>query len=206
MTRFADRTVGDFLDALASPDPTPGGGTAAAVAGAMGTALLEMVAGLTKSRTNAEADRLALSEARATLSSIRSRLLTLADTDTEAFNEVMAAYRLPKSTDEEKSARKDAVQRAMRTATDVPLETLRTVVEAMKHARVVAQHGNRAAASDVRVALELLEAAGAGAAANVEINLVSMDDEAFKKSTASDVLERTNHMTEDAATARAALG
>ena len=205
MARFADRTVADFLDALASSDPTPGGGTAAAVAGAMGVSLLMMVAGLGKSRTNAETERPALSEARAALASIRGRLLTLADTDTEAFNEVMAAYRLPKSTDEEKSARKHAVQRALRAATDAPLETLRTVVEAMKHARIVATHGSRAAASDVRVALELLEAAAAGAAANVEINLVSMDDEAFKKATASDVLERTNQMTEDAASARAAL-
>ena len=69
----------------------------------------------------------------------------------------------------------------------------------------MAEYGNRSAASDVRVALELLEAAAAGAAANVEINLVSLDDEGYKKSTASDVLDRTNQLTEDAAAARAAL-
>ena len=205
MARFADRTLADFLDALASPDPTPGGGTAAAVVGAMGVSLLMMVAGLTKSRTNAQPERVALQEARAALSSIRDRFVKLADTDADAYDQVMAAYRLLKSTDAEVRARKQAVQRAMRLATGAPLATLQTVVEAMKHARGVAAHGNQSAASDVRVALELLEAAAAGAAANVEINLASLDDEAFKKSAASEVLDQTNRVTEDAATARAAL-
>ncbi|MGH9173982.1 MAG: cyclodeaminase/cyclohydrolase family protein [Vicinamibacterales bacterium] len=205
MARFADHTVAEFLDALASPDPTPGGGTAAAVAGAMGVSLLMMVAGLTRSRTNADSERAALGESKAALSSVKDRMLALADTDTESFNQVMAAYRLPKSTDAEAQARRRAVQRGMRAATEAPLETLRTAVDAMKHARVVAEHGHRSAASDVRVALELLEASAAGAAANVEINLASLDDEGFRKSAASDVLERTNHMTEDAAAARAAL-
>ena len=205
MARFADRSLADFLDALASPDPTPGGGTAAAVVGAMGVSLLMMVAGLTKSRTNAQPERVALQEARAALSSIRDRFVKLADTDADAYDQVMAAYRLLKSTDAEVRARKQAVQRAMRLATEAPLATLQTVVEAMKHARGVAAHGNQSAASDVRVALELLEAAAAGAAANVEINLASLDDEAFKKSAASEVLDQTNRVTEDAATARAAL-
>jgi len=205
MASFADRTVGAFLDALASPEPTPGGGTAAAVAGAMGVSLLMMVAGLTKSRSNSDAEKVALSEARAALASVRDRILALADTDARAFDQVMTAYRLPKATDDEKEARKQAVQRGMRAATDAPLETLRTAVDAMPHARVVAEYGNRSAASDVRVALELLEAAAAGAAANVEINIAGVDDEAFKKSAASEVLERTNHMTENAAAARAAL-
>src|SRR5688572_4553579 len=106
MPRFADLTVASFLDAVASSDPTPGGGTAAAIAGGMGTSLLMMVAGLTKSRTNADAEHTALRDARAALTACRERLVTLADTDTDAFNQVMAAYRLPKSSDDEKSARK----------------------------------------------------------------------------------------------------
>ena len=72
-------------------------------------------------------------------------------------------------------------------------------------ARPIAAHGNRSAVSDVRVALELLEASAAGAAANVEINLVSLDDEGFRKATAADIVELTNKVTEDAAAARAAL-
>lgn len=206
MPRFADLPLSRFLEALASPDPTPGGGTAAAVAGAMGVSLLSMVAGLRKSRTGSEPERVALAEAGAALASARDRLLALADTDAEAFDQVMAAYRLPKATDEEKQARTQAVHRGTRAATDAPLETLRTVAEAARHARTVAEHGNRSAASDVRVALELLEAAAAGAAANVETNLAGLDDEAFRSQAASDVLERTNRMTEDAAAARAALG
>ena len=205
MARFADLTVSDFVDALADPRPTPGGGTAAAVAGAMGTSLLMMVAGLAKSHTDADAEKVALSEARAALSSVRNRILALADTDSDAFNQVMAAFRLPKASDDEKSARKQAIQTATRVATDAPLETLRTAAEAMKHARTVAHYGNRSAVSDVRVALELLEATAAGAIANVEINLATLEDDAYRKATASAVMELTNGITENAAAARSAL-
>jgi glutamate formiminotransferase/formiminotetrahydrofolate cyclodeaminase len=206
MAGFADLTVAAFFDALASPEPTPGGGTAAAVAGGMGACLLMMVAGLAKSRNDTETERVALKEARAALSSIRDRLLALADTDAAAYNEVVAAYRLPKATDPEKAARKQAVQRAMRAATDAPLEALRVVLEAAPHARVVAEHGNRSAASDVRVALELLEAAAAGATANVEINLTDLDDEAYRKTAAMTVMELNNRLIKDAADARSTLG
>jgi glutamate formiminotransferase/formiminotetrahydrofolate cyclodeaminase len=205
MPRFADLTVSAFLDALGSSEPTPGGGTAAAVAGAMGTALLMMVAGLPRTRTNVDADKIALSEARAALASIRDRILALADTDSDAYGKVMDAFRLPKASEDDKSARKQAIQAATRGATDAPLETLRTVAEAMTLARVVAERGNPSAASDVRVALELLEAASAGATANVEVNLSSMTDEAYRMATASAVVELTNRITEDAAAARGAL-
>jgi formiminotetrahydrofolate cyclodeaminase len=205
MPRFADLTVASFLDAVASSDPTPGGGTAAAIAGGMGTSLLMMVAGLTKSRTNADAEHTALRDARTALTACRERLVTLADTDTDAFNQVMAAYRLPKSSDDEKSARKQVIQQALRAASDAPLETLRAASAAMTLARTVATHGNRSAVSDVRVAIELLEATAAGAAANVEINIPSIDDEAYRKAAATDVLELTNRLLEDAAAARSAL-
>jgi formiminotetrahydrofolate cyclodeaminase len=205
MASFADMSLSAFLDAIASPDPTPGGGTAAAVAGAMGGALLMMVAGLAKSRNDVETEKVALVETRAKLVSIRERFIALAADDADAFNQVMAAYKLPKATEEDRNTRKQAVQRALRGASDVPLATLRTAVEAMKHANIVAKHGNRAAASDVRVALELLEAAAAGATANVETNLLSLDDEAYRKSVAADVLDLTNRLTEDAAAARTAL-
>jgi methenyltetrahydrofolate cyclohydrolase len=205
MPRFADLTVSAFLDALGSSEPTPGGGTAAAVAGAMGTALLMMVAGLPRTRTNVDTDKVALSEARASLASIRDRILALADTDSEAYGKVMDAFRLPKASEDLKSARTQAIQTATRGATDAPLETLRTAAEAMKLARVVAERGNPSAASDVRVALELLEATSAGATANVEVNLSSMTDEAYRKATASAVVELTNQITEDAAAARGAL-
>lgn len=205
MARFADLTISAFVDALASSDPTPGGGTASAVAGALGVSLLMMVAGLQKTRGNNDQERAALAEARAKLTSVRDRLLALADTDTEAFNKVIAALRLPKSTEVEQTARKQALQAGTKAATEAPLDILRAIVEAGSCAKRIAQYGNPAAASDVRVAIELLEAAGAGAAANVEINLAGLDDNAFRKSTASAMIELSNKLTEQAAAARAAL-
>jgi methenyltetrahydrofolate cyclohydrolase len=205
MARFADHSISAFLDALGSSDPTPGGGTAAAVTGAIGVSLLMMVAGLPRTRGNTDAERVQLGETRAALVGARDRLLRLADTDTEAYNAVTAAYRLPKGTDEEKAARKQAIERAMQGATDAPLDILRAVAEAMGRARVVGEFGNPSASSDVRVALELLEAAGAGAAANVEINLTALQDDAFCKAAASAMIELSNQLSADSAAARATL-
>lgn len=205
MPRFADQTISEFLDALSSPNPTPGGGTAAAVCGSIAVALLIMVASLTKSKSNTDRERAALSEARTALEPSKQRLLALADTDSAAFDHVMEAYRLPKSTDDEKTRRKQVIQRALQGATETPLETLRAMADAVEPAPVVAQFGNRAATSDIRVALELLEASSAGAAANVEINLTSLDDDAYKKAVAADVLALTNRIKERTANARAAL-
>jgi formiminotetrahydrofolate cyclodeaminase len=205
MSKFVDQPLSAFLDALASAEPTPGGGTAAAIAGAMGVSLLMMVGGLSKSRAGAETERVDLAEARAALASIRDRLAGLGDTDAEAFNQVMAAYRLPKSTDQEKSARKDAIQQGLKAASIAPLDTLRAAGEALRLARVVAQHGNRSAVSDVAVGIGLLEAAAKGAAANVRINLESLLDEGFKASASADVDAIDKQLREDAAAANATL-
>ena len=176
-------TVAQLLAALGSADPTPGGGTAAAIAGAMGASLLLMVTGLSKSRNNLDDEKAALAKARAALEPVVARLMDLADADTDAFDEVMAAYRLAKASDEDKAARSRAIQAALRGATEIPLETLRAAVDAISHARVVADYGNQSAASDVGVAIGLLKAAADGAAANVRINLAGLKDEAFKTAT-----------------------
>src|SRR5262245_47377541 len=105
MPRFAELTVSDFLSALSNSTPTPGGGTAAAIAGAMGASLLLMVAGLEKSKSGSEEEKLLLAEAKHALVPLRTRLVELADADTDAFNQVMDAYRLPKASDDEKAAR-----------------------------------------------------------------------------------------------------
>ncbi len=173
-------TVSQLLAALASPAPTPGGGTAAAITGAIGTSLLVMVAGLAKSKNNTDDEKAALSAARQALEPIVTTLTDLADRDTAAFDEVMAAYRLPKATEEEKAARSRAIQAALRGATEVPLETLRACVAAIDRGRVVQDYGNPSADSDVGVAMGLLRAAADGAAANVRINLGGLKDEAFK--------------------------
>jgi formiminotetrahydrofolate cyclodeaminase len=173
-------TVSQLLAALASPEPTPGGGTAAAVAGAMGTSLLVMVSGLAKSKNNTGDEKAALAKARAAIEPITARLTDLADADSASFEAVMAAYRLPKASDEEKLARSKAIQSALRGATEIPLETLRACAAALDQSRVVVDYGNQSAASDTGVAIGLLKAAAAGAAANVRINLEGLKDEAFR--------------------------
>ena len=201
MTRFADLTVGQLLDALASPDPTPGGGTASAIAGAMGASLLIMVTGLAKSKTNTDDEKAALQAARLALEPLRAEMSRLADADSDAFDQVMAAYRRPRATDEDKAARTSAIQAALRQASVVPLETLRACAAAMPLAAQVAEAGNRSAASDAGVAVGLLEAAAAGAEANVRINLEGLKDESFNANVSS---EATRLAAELAAAARAA--
>jgi formiminotetrahydrofolate cyclodeaminase len=194
-------TVTQLLEALSSSNPTPGGGTAAAIAGAMGTSLLVMVTSLSKSKNNTDEDKAALATARNGLTPIVARLTELATADAQAFDRVMAAYRLPKISDAEKAARTQAIQSALQGATTVPLNTLRSCAEALKHARVVAEFGNAAAASDAGVAIGLLRAAANGAHANVEANLGGIKDEAFKTTTAETAAQLSSAAAADAATA-----
>jgi formiminotetrahydrofolate cyclodeaminase len=198
-------TVHQFIQALASPDPTPGGGTAAAVAGAMGTGLLIMVAGLARTRGNTDDERAALSGVRERLVPLADALERCADRDTEAFNVVMAAYRRPKATDEEKAARKAAIADAMRGATEAPLETLRLVVQALELGETVARHGNPSAASDVGVGAGLLTAAADGAAANVRINLDSLADEDYRRAASGEMEALLIQAAESRSRVRASL-
>lgn len=177
---FGEMTVRELLDALGSSNPTPGGGTAAAIAGAMGTSLLVMVSSLPKSRHNTDEEKAALAKAREAIAPISARLTQLADADSESYDGVMAAYRLPKGTDAEKAARTTAIQAALKGATIVPLDTLRTCAGALMEARAVAACGNASAASDAGVAIALLRAAALGADANVRANLEGLKDETFR--------------------------
>lgn len=183
---FGEMRVSEVLEALASSNPTPGGGTAAAIAGAMGTSLLVMVSSLAKSRNNSDEEKAALAKARQAIAPISAQLTQLADADSESYNGVMAAYRLPKATDAEKAARTTAIQAALKGATVVPLDTLRTCAGALREARTVAAFGNASAASDTGVAIALLRAAAAGADANVRANLEGLKDEAFRSATAGE--------------------
>jgi formiminotetrahydrofolate cyclodeaminase len=203
--KFAEMSVAQLLEALSSSEPTPGGGTAAAIAGAMGASLLVMVTGLAKSRNNTDEEKAALGKARAVLRPLTADLARLADADSESFNAVMAAYRLPKVSDEDKAARSRAIQHALRGATIVPLDTLRACTDALAQAQAVAQHGNRAAASDAGVAIALLGAAAAGAHANVRSNLESIKDEGFTSSTDAEAARLSAAAVADASTAMQAL-
>ena len=204
--KFADMALSQFLDTLASSDPTPGGGTASAVAGAMGASLLVMVTGLAKSNTNSDDEKAALAAARQALRPLVATLTALADTDAAAFDEVMAAYRLAKASDDEKAARSAAIQRALQGATTAPLQTLRACAGVMAHAGAVAACGNRSAVSDVGVAIGLLEAAAAGAEANVRINLGSVRDLQFTSAAGDETGRLVSVVTRQAAAARTRLG
>jgi formiminotetrahydrofolate cyclodeaminase len=126
-------TVQELLDAFSAPTPTPGGGSAAALAGAVAASLLAMVAGMPKTRTGAADERMALDTVYPELIALKASLAGLIDRDADAYNQVVAAYRLPKGTDEEKTARKAAVAVAMRAATEVPLETARAAAAVLRH-------------------------------------------------------------------------
>jgi formiminotetrahydrofolate cyclodeaminase len=184
---LVNKTVTALLNAFASPDPTPGGGSAAALAGAIGASLLAMVAGLPKTRTGTPEERAALDHARVELVELQRELTGLVDRDTDAYDLVVAAYKKPKSTDEEKAARQAAIQAAMRVATEVPAETIQAAVRALQSARIVAQHGNPSAMSDVAVGATLLMSALQGGMFNVGVNIGSVKDAAIADRIANDV-------------------
>ncbi len=186
MPSLQSMSLAEVLDAFSSSAPTPGGGSAAAVGGAIGAALLVMVAGLPKTRTDAAAELDALKTAAAALIACRDRLLSLADADAAAYDAVTAAYRLPKGSDQEKASRTGAIRVAMRTATDVPLDTMRGCADALERAVVVARVGNRNASSDAAAGVHLLGAALLAAEGNVRINLASLPDDEYRTRMAAD--------------------
>jgi formiminotetrahydrofolate cyclodeaminase len=169
-------SVSDLLVAFRASDPTPGGGSAAALAGAVGASLLAMVAGLPKSRAATEEDAARLKAAGDRCAALAAELEALIDHDSEAYDLVMAAYRKPKGTAEEKAARSAGIQAAMREAIAAPLAVMRASAAAAEQGVVIATLGNPSAGSDVQVGFELLGAALRGARLNVEINLSSVRD------------------------------
>lgn len=185
---FLSLPLDRFLDTLASPDPTPGGGSASALAGALGASLLTMVAGMPKTRLNTPEERRALDAAAKTLGGLRKTLAQLVDRDSAAYDLVVAAFKKPKSTDEEKAARKGAIQDATRVATDVPLETMRACAEVLGAAKIVAEHGNRNAASDIGVGAHLAMTGLTGGRLNAEINLPGLNDSEYATKVRDEIL------------------
>ena len=184
---LADRSVRDLLTAFSSSDPTPGGGSASALASAVGAALLLMVAGLANTRSGSGEDREALTAAAGALAEIRLGLTGAIDADTTAYNMVVAAYKRPKVSADEQAARQTAIQLALRAATDVPLGVMLMSASALGQAIAIAAHGHRAAASDVGVAVALLRAGARGARLNVEINLGGIADAAYAATVAKEM-------------------
>lgn len=179
MNTLASLPLHDLLNRVAAATPTPGGGAVTAITGALGTALAEMVASLPRTRRNAVEEREALDQVLPGLATARARLEKLADLDTEAFDRLLQGYRLPKGTDAHQAARRAAIAEATRGATLVPLETARVCADVLKLMETVAGAGNRAAGSDLFVAIGLVRASAEGAAANVRANLETLDDPGF---------------------------
>lgn len=203
--KLTERKVLDLLAAFRSSDPTPGGGSASALAGAVGASLLAMVAGMPKPRATNEQDVERLAAAAARCAELSARLTELVDRDTDAYETVVAAYRLPKSSAGEQAARSARIQDAMRAAIEAPLQVMRACSDAIEQAATVAAYGNRNASSDVQVGVELLSAGLRGAQANVEINLSSVKDEEYAAGTRETIARFAAEAERGAAAARARL-
>jgi formiminotetrahydrofolate cyclodeaminase len=171
-----DGSVRELLRAFSSSAPTPGGGSASALASATGASLLMMVARLPKTRHGSDDDKQALARALASLSELAQQLADAVDADAAAYDGVVAAYKLPKATADEQQARKVAIADALRAATSVPLAVMKLSADALELARLVAAHGYHSAASDVGVAVALLQAGLRGARLNVDVNLSGKAD------------------------------
>jgi glutamate formiminotransferase/formiminotetrahydrofolate cyclodeaminase len=170
-TSLTDLSITDLLGRLSTRDPVPGGGSAAALAGALGAALVSMVVELSAGRPDAVEHEDRLREIGARAAAEREGLARLAQEDAAAYRSVIEARRLPRATDEQQASRLAALNRAMVAAAEVPLRTAQSAARVLELAAKVAPIGNRNAVSDAGVAALLAAAAVRGAGLNVRINL-----------------------------------
>ena len=201
---FRDLTLGGFVDALASAEPVPGGGSASAVAAALGAGLVAMVASLSdrpKYAEHAELHRRSIETGRRLV----TRFLDLADQDSVAYAGFAAAMKLPRDDEEQKAARTAALQAAARAAAEVPLETVHACLELVAAAETLVGRSNVNAASDLNVAALLGEAAARGAAENVLVNLPSVADSAWVGETTAQVMDLLDTIEELAAATHAGV-
>jgi formiminotetrahydrofolate cyclodeaminase len=169
-----DAPLRQFLTALASAESAHGAVSGAAVAGALGAGLLQMAAGIPKTRSDTPADRTALLGASAALDSVQQELLETIET--ESAVKIYTARNMPQGSALQRSEREAALQLALRAAADVPLEVMRLSADGLRHARIVAERGSRIAAAEVELGVSLLHAAFAGARSNLELRLSSLTD------------------------------
>jgi formiminotetrahydrofolate cyclodeaminase len=187
-TTLSDLTIRELTSRLATSDPIPGGGSAAALAGAMGAALISMVVELSIGRPDAAAHEATLRGVGEAAAQRRGALLDLAEEDAVAYAFVVRARRLPKETEADREARATALRTAMLEAARVPLRTAEVAAEVLELAQTVAQIGNRNAVSDAGVAVQLAAASVRGALLNVRINLPYLPaDEPLRDSAPGDI-------------------
>jgi glutamate formiminotransferase/formiminotetrahydrofolate cyclodeaminase len=172
--------VHEFVETVSSESPAPGGGSVAALCGALGGALGAMVANLSANKKGWDDKVSFFSELAEPLVRNQERLLHLVDEDTQAFNRVMEAYRLPKATEAEKALYAQAVEKANQGAASIPLLVMETAFSNYQWLEQLIEHGNPNSITDVGVGVLCTHACIEGAALNVEINLSSVQEEAFK--------------------------
>jgi methenyltetrahydrofolate cyclohydrolase len=170
-----------YLDKLAGGDPEPGGGSAAALAGALGAALVSMVTNLTLGKEKYAAVQGDMEQIKASSEELRARLAAFVSKDADAYAEVAAAMKLPKDTDEQKAARQQVLQAALKGAAEAPAQVADAALEVARLSLTAAEKGNPNAVSDAGVAVLFAESAAQAAALNVKINLAWIDDAEFKR-------------------------
>ncbi|MBN2695307.1 glutamate formimidoyltransferase [bacterium] len=184
------KTVVDFCDELASDSPAPGGGSIAALAGALSSALSSMVGNLTIGKKGYESFSEEFKELSYKAQRAKEFFTYIIDEDTFAFDKIMDAFKLPKKTDEEKTERDNAIEEATKNATKIPFSVLERVPEILEYTLFCIKNGNQNALSDSGVSGLMAKSAAYGAFYNVKINIKSLKDETFK----NDILEKSTQI------------
>ncbi|MAJ43960.1 MAG: glutamate formimidoyltransferase [Candidatus Marinimicrobia bacterium] len=178
---LSSKTIYEFANETSIDSPAPGGGSVSALIGSMGAALSAMVANLSIGKKGFEDKYDSMNHLAVESQFLKNNLLLLIDKDTNAFNDLMTAFRLPKNTELQNKNRYIAIQEATKNATMIPFEILKNCIEGLELALIAADEGNPNSISDAGVAGESLMAAARGSLLNVKINLKDIDDESFKK-------------------------
>jgi len=185
-----------FLERTASGAPVPGGGSIAALCAAVSASLSEMVANLTIGRKGFEAIEYEMKEIAKDAFNYRGKLVYDIDRDSDAFNDVVSAYKLPKSTEENRSNRNRAIQQGLKNAVIVPLSVAKDALRLMELAARVVENGNKNAVTDGAVAAMMARTSVLSALYNVKINLLSITDKAFVKDVAKQIKHMEKHTQE----------
>lgn len=183
---LTELTIKEFIQKVLSNDPVPGGGSVSALNGALAASLAAMVANLTVGRKKYVEVNDVMEELAARFEKLSGELLADVDRDSEAYDRVFSAFKLPKETEEEKAARSEAIQRETKYAAQVPMEVARAVHAVLPMIETVARKGNSNAVTDACVSMMCARTAILGALLNVRINLTSIKDENFVKEMAEE--------------------
>ena len=187
MTEIKDKSIQTFLSELASKSATPGGGSAAALMGAQGAALVSMVCNLTIGKPKFAEVETELQGVLAKAETLRSQLTDLIQADIDVFNQLMSKYALPKESDDEKAIRSAAIQEVLKDATAVPMQCVHACVEVIQLSKIAAKNGNPSAVSDAGAAVMAAYGGLRSSALNVYINVGSLKDKAYAEAKLSEL-------------------